>query len=67
MRGVEEPQAERSRLEAAFRWRGLGETWAANLADVDRTIQRAAWGASRRDVARDLWACADGGSRSAAA
>jgi predicted MPP superfamily phosphohydrolase len=117
----EGPQAERARLEAAFRWRVLGETWAASLAerrdgvpfglvvftgdfrdwrhptddpracelvkqacagldvpldrlfvipgnhDVDRTIQRAAWESSRRDVTEDLWACADGGSRRTAA
>jgi len=34
MRSVEGPQAERARLEAAFRWRVLGETWTANLAEL---------------------------------
>jgi WD40 repeat protein len=36
MRSVEGPQAERARLEAAFRWRVLGEKWAANLAELRR-------------------------------
>ena len=36
MRSVGGPQAERVRLEAAFRWRVLGEKWAANLAKLRR-------------------------------
>jgi len=36
MRSVEEPQAEWARLEAASRWRVLGEKWAVNLAELRR-------------------------------
>ena len=34
MRSVDGPQAERARLEGAFRWRVLGQQWEANLADL---------------------------------
>jgi hypothetical protein len=34
MRSVDGPQADRARLEAASRWRVLGETWEANLAEL---------------------------------
>ncbi len=36
MRTVEGPQAERARLEAASRWRVLGEKWTANLVELRR-------------------------------
>lgn len=36
MRSVDGPQAERARLEAASRWRILGEKWAGNLAELRR-------------------------------
>jgi cold shock CspA family protein/HEAT repeat protein len=36
MRSVDGPQAERARLEAASRWRVLGEKWTANLAELRR-------------------------------
>jgi hypothetical protein len=34
MRSVDGPQADRARLEAASRWRVLGEKWSANLAAI---------------------------------
>jgi len=34
MRTVEGPQAERARLEAASRWRVLGEKWTVHLAEL---------------------------------
>ena len=37
MRSIDGPQAERARLEAASRWRVLGEKWTDNLAELRRS------------------------------
>jgi hypothetical protein len=36
MRSIEEPQAKRAQVEAASRWRVLGEQWADNLTELRR-------------------------------